>query len=90
MSKINAFLRVLNQKVKTRFFNGFSIDGQPLHDCEHLIFPTLFIEVPVPSRKVCNHVYMLTVSIFVSLCIFLLNFRTILTVVYYLFHFVPL
>jgi len=30
MSKINALLHVLNQKVKTRFFfYGFSIDGQP-------------------------------------------------------------
>jgi len=29
MSKINAFLRVLNQKVKTRFLYGFSNDGQP-------------------------------------------------------------
>jgi len=28
MSKINAFSPVLNQKVKTRFFYGFSIDGQ--------------------------------------------------------------
>jgi len=27
MSKINAFSRVLKQKVKTRFFYGFSIDG---------------------------------------------------------------
>jgi len=29
MSKINALLRVLNQIVKTSFFYGFSIDGQP-------------------------------------------------------------
>jgi hypothetical protein len=29
MSRINAFSRVLNQKVKTRFFYEFSIDGQP-------------------------------------------------------------
>jgi len=30
MSKINAFSRVLNLKVKnTFFFYGFSIDGQP-------------------------------------------------------------
>jgi len=28
MNKFNAFSRVLNQKVKTRFFL-FSIDGQP-------------------------------------------------------------
>jgi hypothetical protein len=27
--RINAFSRVLNQKVKTRFCYGFSIDGQP-------------------------------------------------------------
>jgi len=29
MSKINALLHVLNQKVKTRFFYGFSIYGLP-------------------------------------------------------------
>jgi len=29
MSKINALLRVLNQKVKARFFYGFSIYGLP-------------------------------------------------------------
>ena len=28
MIKINAFSRVLNQQVKTRFFYGFPIDGQ--------------------------------------------------------------